>query len=507
MYNPLLLIDFYKACHAEQYPTGMTKIYSPGTPRLSRLKDVKEVTYIGGQAFSKEFLIKAFNDCFFSLPEEEVVKQYKRIMTNTLTKDESRVDKIRDLHRLGYLPIALYTIPEGMATAIGVPQSCFVNTHPDFAWLTNTLETLYSCYIWHIQIAVEVGKRYRRIVDKYVEKTCSVGVRSARVLGDFSMRGQHCAESAMKASAGWLCSFLNTATVPAILWLEDNYNCNIETEEVGFGALSFEHSTVTSNYALDGNEETLLKRALTEIYPNNNFSFLTDSYDHDNFMENVIVNCKEEILTHNGTILFRGDSGDPVQIVTSMVFRLWEVFGGTVNEKGYKVLNSHVRAIYGDSITPQRCQAIYEILESNGYSIENVVLGVGSFSFMCLETIDENADWGYYITHPAAKKPSPKFNPYTRDTFGYAIKATYGEDKNGNPVMIYKQPKALAWKKSPKGCIIVAPDGQSYTDGHTFEEAHGEGIENLLELVFKNGKMVKETSLKEIRERMYGGKF
>lgn len=505
MYNPLLLIDFYKACHAEQYPEGMTMIYSPGTPRLSRLNDVDEVGYFGGQAFAKEYLIKAFNECFFNLPEEEVVRQYKRIMMNTLTKDESRADKIIALHRLGYLPVALYTIPEGAATKIGVPQSCFVNTHPDFAWLTNTLETLYSCYIWHIQVAMEVGKRYRKIVDEFVEKTCSPGVRAARCLGDFSMRGQHCPESAMKASAAWLLSFLNTATVPAIMWLEDNYNCDCEHEEVGYGALSFEHSTVTSNYALDGDEETLLKRALTEIYPNDNFSFLTDSYDHDNFMANVIPACKDEILAHNGTILFRGDSGDPVTIVTDMVFVLWQIFGGTVNEKGYKVLDKHVKAIYGDSITPQRCKAIYEILESYGFSVENVVLGVGSFSFMCLEEvvdIDCYDGFGDPTTEQVIR-----FNPYTRDTFGYAIKATYGEDKNGAPVMIYKQPKALTWKKSPKGCIVVAADGQSYTDEHTFEEAHGPAAENLLELVFRDGKMIKETSLKEIRTRMYGEDF
>ena len=577
MYNPLLLIDFYKACHAEQYPHGMTRIYSPGTPRMSRLKDIEEVVYIGGQAFSKEILIKAFNEAFFSLPEEEVVRQYHRIMFNSLTKDDSRADKIRDLHRLGYLPIALYTVPEGTSTKIGVPQNVFVNTHPDFAWLTNTLETLYSTYIWHIQIAAEVGKRYRKIVDEYVEKTCDPDVRAARMLGDFSMRGQHCEVSAMKASAAWLCSFLNTATVPALMWLEDNYNCNIETEEVGYGALSFEHSTVTSNYALDGDEETLLKRALTEIYPNDNFSFLTDSYDHDNFLLNVVPACKDEILAHNGTILFRGDSGDPVEIIAGkkieavlldedeledleeyfryyardnelgwetryfningtfykvdfepeyiqergaysdcdydflddynikyeeiepslellgMVWWLDQIFGSTLNSKAYKVLNPKVKAIYGDSMTPSRVREAYERLAAQGYAINNVVFGVGSFSFMGIETIDEDGNVSY--------------GPYTRDTFGYAIKATYGEDKDGNPVMIYKQPKALAWKKSPKGCIIVAPDGQSYTDGHTFEEAHSEGVENLLELVFKDGKMVKETSLKEIRERMYGGKF
>jgi nicotinamide phosphoribosyltransferase len=392
------------------------------------------------------------------------------------------------------------------------------------------------------------------------------------------MRGQHCEVSAMKASAAWLCSFLNTATVPAIMWLEDNYNCNIETEEVGYGALSFEHSTVTSNYAIDGDEETNLKRALTEIYPNDNFSYLTDSYDHDNFLLNVVPACKDEILAHNGTILFRGDSGDPVEIIAGkkieavlfdedeladledyfkdyaydndidgedtcyfningtfykvffqpeytnergawtdtkywfiedynikyeeiepslellgMVWYLDQIFGSTLNSKAYKVLNPHVKAIYGDSMTPSRVREAYERLTAQGYAINNVVFGVGSFSFMGIETIDEDGNVSY--------------GPYTRDTFGYAIKATYGEDADGNPVMIYKQPKALAWKKSPKGCIIVAPDGQSYTDGHTFEEAHGEGVENLLELVFKDGKMVKETSLKEIRERMYGGKF
>lgn len=503
MYNPLLMIDFYKATHAEQYPEGMTMIYSPGTPRMSRLDDVTEVAYFGGQAFAKQTLIDAFNDSFFGRPEEEVVAEYNRVLTYTLGAGTYSDEKIRALHRLGYLPIALYTIPEGKSTAIGVPQNVFVNTHPDFAWLTNTLESMYSAYIWHIQISVEVGRRYRKIVDEYVAKTCDDGVRSARMLGDFSFRGQHSPESAMKSSAGWLLSFLNTATVPAIMWLEDYYNCDVTEEEVGFGAISTEHSVMCSNAAVDGDEITQVKRLLTEIYPNNNFSMVSDSYDYWNLVDNILPQCKEEIMNHNGCLLVRGDSGDPVQVITETVFHLWDQFGGTVNSKGYKVLDPHVKAIYGDSITPQRCEAIYDILERNGFSIQNVVLGVGSFSFMCLETIDKDADWGYFATHPAAPRPAPKYNPYTRDTFGYAIKATYGEDKDGNPVMIYKQPKALAWKKSQKGCVIVAQDGQSYTDGHTFAEAHGEGVENLLQLVFKDGKMVKQTSLAEVRANMY----
>ena len=237
MYNPLLMIDFYKATHAEQYPKGMTKIYSPYSPRMSRLKDVNKVVYFGGQAFCKEYLIKAFNEYFFNRPEDEVVAEYERVLNYTLGPGTYNSDKIRSLHRLGYLPIAMYAVPEGTRTAIGVPQSVFVNTHPDFAWLTNTLETAYSCFMWHIQVSAEVGYRYRQIVQKYKDKTCDEDVRVARLLGDFSMRGQHSPESAMKSSAGWLLSFLNTATVPAIMWMEDNYNCDITKDEVGFGGI------------------------------------------------------------------------------------------------------------------------------------------------------------------------------------------------------------------------------------------------------------------------------
>ena len=494
MYNPLLMIDFYKAVHSEQYPRQengsplLKRIYSPYTPRMSRLADVDKVTYFGGQAFCKEYLIKAFNEYFFNRPEDEVVKEYCRVLTYTLGPGTYNPDKIRALHQLGYLPIAMFAVPEGTRTAIGVPQSVFVNTHDDFAWLTNTLETAYSCYMWHMQVSAEVGYRYRQIVQKYRDITCETSVKVRRLLGDFSMRGQHSPESAMKSSAGWLLNFVNTATVPAIMWMEDNYNCNIETEEVGFGAISTEHSVMCSNAAVDGDEITHVKRLLTEVYPTSNFSMVSDSYDFRRMVTEILPQCKKEIMEHDGYIAIRGDSGDPVEVVTWTVFELWKTFGGYTNSKGYKVLDRHVKAIYGDSITPQRCEKIYQILMENGFSIENVSLGVGSFSFMCLETYDELG------VH---------YNPYTRDTFGIAIKATYGETIHDIPVMIFKNPKELSWKKSQKGCVIVAPDGQSYTDDHTFDIAHDPDNDNLLELVFVNGEMIKEQSLAEIRERLY----
>ena len=175
--------------------------------------------------------------------------------------------------------------------------------------------------------------------------------------------------------------------------------------------------------------------------------------------------------------------------IMGTVWALDQIFGHTVNTKGYKVLPPQIKAIYGDSITPQRCEEIYKRLTAMGYAINNVSLGVGSFSFMCLETIDNDGTVHY--------------NPYTRDTFGIAIKATYGELEDGTPINIFKNPKALSWKKSQKGCVIVAEDGQSYTDEHTFEEAHSNIFNNLLRPVFVDGYMWVEQSLSEIRDRMY----
>lgn len=573
---PLLMIDFYKATHHEQYPKGLTKLVSYYTPRLSRLPDTDKLTFFGLQAFCKEYLIDAFNNEFFNKRKEDVVKEYNRVLTATLGPNTYDSKKIEDLHDLGYLPLQILAVPEGTRTPMGVPQIEITNTHPRFAWLVNTIETMLSCTLWHTQVSAEVGYRYREIVNKYHALSCDDTVPASSLLGDFSMRGQHSVESATKSSAAWLLSFRNTATVPAIMWLEDNYECDCTKDIVGLGAISTEHSVMCSNFTVDGDEITGIRRLLREVYPHNNFSMVSDSYDYWNLVKNILPQLHDEIMEHDGCLSIRGDSGDPVEVIAGLpliavpkgkvksfddldiwieeeafdnhwldecdvlveyndkiykahifpnwtserggltdndygviesygvdieddyepcaedmgtVWALWKEFGGSANTKGYKVLNPHVKAIYGDSITPQRCEEIYKRLTDKGFAVNNVSLGVGSFSFMCLE----NKDGSY--------------SPYTRDTFGIAVKATYGEIKN-RPFMIYKAPKALSWKKSQRGCCTLAPDCQSYTDGHTWKElTENPDIDEGMELVFADSKMKRTYSLDEIRQRLHGGNF
>lgn len=424
---------------------------------------------------------------FFARPEEEVVKEYKRIMDATLGEHIYGIEKIQNLHRIGYLPLEILALPEGTLVPMQIPMFGITNTHNEFAWLPQALESLISAESWHPMLAATVGYTYRQIVNKYYDLTCD-GAPNAKALGAFDFRGEECTFSAIKAGAGWCLSFLNTATVPTIPYLEQMYNCNCTKEPVAFGSPSTEHSVMCSNFAIDGNEITLLRRLLTEIYPHANFSAVLDSYDYWNVIDNILPELHDEIMNHDGCMLMRGDSGDCVEVVTQTVFKLWDQFGGTVNSKGYKVLDSHVKAIYGDSITVQRCEEIYKILMKNGFACSNVVLGVGSFSMQCIE---ENGI----------------LKPFTRDTFSSCIKATYCEIE-GSPYPIFKNPKDGGFKKSQRGCCVVTCDEDGtyqYDDGFTWAEA--EVPENQLKTIYKDGVLVREQTLRDIRRRLHGGNF
>ena len=495
MTNAMLLIDFYKAVHAEMLPKGITKSVSYFTPRMSRVKMWDKVVMFGLQAFCREYLITYFKENFFDRPLEEVLREYKRIMDAALGKDAYKIEKIEKLWKIGCLPIEIQALPEGTLVPMHIPMFCITNTHPDFAWLPQALESLISAEMWHPMLAATVGYTYRQIVNKYYDLTCDDNVPRARALGAFDFRGEECLQSAVKAGAGWCLSFLNTATVPTIPYLEDNYFCNCETQPVAYGSPSTEHSVMCSNYAVDGDEESLIKRLLTEIYPNTSFSCVCDSYDYWNVVENILPKLKIEILEHNGCFLVRGDSGDCVEVVTQTVFKLWDIFGGTINSKGYKVLDPHVKAIYGDSITIQRCEAIYEILMENGFACSNVALGVGSFSFQCVE---ENGI----------------LKPFTRDTFSSCIKATYCEI-DGKPYPIFKNPKGCDFKRSQKGCCavhtILPERGDEdiylqYVDNLTWDEAYNDPY-NRMRTVFKDGEMIREQSLYHIRNKLHKGEF
>lgn len=556
-----LMSDYYKQAHAEQYPEDMTLLVDYLTPRTCRLEGVDYLISFGHQGFVKEFLVEYFNRTFFNIPEEQAIKEHERVIKYTLSKDNVSIDKIRDLHRLGYLPIEIRVIPEGTKVPIHVPILEIRNTHPDFIWVVGFIESVMSCELWYPMTVANQSYHYREIASKYYNKTVENGENLVKhAISEFGFRGGKGREAGILASAAFLTSFDKTATIPALLYLEDYYNCNIEDGTVGGGMISTEHSVMCSNYALDGDEKTFLNKLFTEIYPTENVSVVCDSYDYWNTVGNIICKeLKDKVMSRNGCIFVRGDSGHPEEIIagknkyplmrdsiqvenfmnklnTTAAFGdfyfkmledgkfryykfhkviggkckqavevtpdpedigtvecLFNAFGGTINSKGYIVLDSHVRAIYGDSITPQLAEEIYSRLEKNGFAACNVALGAGSFSMQCTREGD-------------------KLQPFTRDTYGIAIKATYGEMADGTPVEIFKNPKTDTgkFKKSQKGMCFVHynDEGQIvYEDGYNSKNIPSEDNGNLFVTIFKDGIVMNEQSIYDIRNRLYNNEF
>lgn len=480
--NPLLYTDGYKVDHRRQYPNNTTLVYSNWTPRKSRIKGIEKVVFFGLQYFIKKYIIEDFQDNFFNKSKAEICKKYSRRINNYLGENQVGIQHIEDLHDLGYIPMVFKALPEGVSVPIRVPMFTMYNTLPQFFWLTNYFETLLSTTVWLPCNSATIAKQYRIILDKYALETSSIPEFVDWQGHDFSMRGMAGLEAAMMSSAGHLLSFTGTDTIPTIDFLETYYNADSDKELVGGSVAATEHSVMCMG--TDEGEQDTIKRLITDVYPKGIVSIVSDTWDLWKVLTEYLPNLKNEVLSRDGKVVIRPDSGNPVHIICGnpegkteverkgVIELLWETFGGETNEKGYKELDSHIGAIYGDSITLERAELILDGLKQKGFASTNVVLGIGSFTY--------------------------QYN--TRDTFGFAMKATYGE-VDGEGREIFKDPITDdGTKKSAKGLIkIIIEDGEykMIDQVNWNEERKGE-----LKEVFRDGVVLVDEQLSEIRGRL-----
>lgn len=486
--SPILLKDGYKVGHKFQYPQGTTLVYSNLTPRKSRSAEVDEIVFFGLQYFIKEYLIRQFNEEFFNRPKAEVVRTYARRMDNYLGKDSITYHHIAELHDLGYLPLEIKALAEGSLVPMRVPIFTIKNTRPAFFWLTNMLETLLSAVLWKPSTSATTAFEYLRMFTRYGRETVGEDLSFIPWQGhDFSFRGMSGIEDAVMSGAGHLLSFSGTDTIPAIDFLEQYYHADCEKELIGGSVPATEHSVMCMGTQDD--EIRTFERLINEVYPAGVVSIVSDTWDFWQVVTEFLPRLKSAILDRDGKVVIRPDSGDPVRIIVgdptapagSAAYKgaiecMWETFGGSITSKGYKLLDSHIGLIYGDSITTDRQLAILEGLKKKGFASYNVVLGIGSYTYE-------------YVT---------------RDTFGFAMKATYGE-VNGVGRDIFKDPKTDdGTKKSAKGLMQVyrnpATGKLALKDQCTWEE-EGQGE---LKTVFKDGKLLVDWTLAEIREKVRG---
>ena len=574
--NPIFHTDSYKLSHKKMTSNGVETIYSNYTPRFDDYMRARYKTFDGGivwfgmQYALRKILVEIWRDNFFNKPKEEVIAEAKRFLVPYIGMED--LSHFEDLHDLGYLPLEIKALPEGSVITKGIPCFTITNTHKDYQWLPNYLESILSTEIWKPMTTATIGRTFRKLVNKFAMETEGNLDNTDYQLHDFSLRGQSGVESAAAVGGGFLLSTKGTDNVPALAFVEHYYDSPFsETFNIANSVPAGEHGVTTLGIQLhakrlknitslryeDPTEADYLHYGEVEYvkevlkkFDTGIVSYVADSYDYFSFLDRVLPAVKNEVMARDGKFVVRGDSGDPVEIIAgvkiidyssienyniaatdaayaginldnivdganSTIFsykgrthkvqynvttdehglldivtiesavqydlttqekgtieRLWEIFGGTVNELGYKVLDSHIGMIYGDGITEQRATEILTRLKDKGFVSTCIVFGIGSYTL----------------------------NMISRDDLGTAIKATSAV-VNGERVAIYKEPKTDTSKKSARGLLCVTHSmfgGYELSDNVTVASANT----GLLQTVWKDGEFVQTVTFDDVIKKL-----
>ena len=551
--------DWYKPGHKPMYDQNTKLIFSNLTPRNDKNfahyadKNARGVIIMGTRRMAMDALVTLWKG-FFKMKRDAAVKKFARMSRNSLGEAAPSAECWGELHDLGYLPIEVRSLPEGVLCPIGVPVYTIHNTVEQFFWVTNYVETLMSTESWKTITNATAAFQYKRVAMAYALETCDNTDHVNFQCHDFSLRGLSNLEDGYKSGIAHLSAFTGTDNILSIETIHEYYG--IDEEQFVAGSIpASEHSVATTNISrivkdleahfphligdVDGlryiAEKEFLLKYITKIVPKGFCSYVADSYDYWAVITRILVELKEEIMSREGRLVVRPDSGDPVHVVAGFIVEefadinafangstgvttevaylrkedmyleiyenqygaidyreiprheavgsiqmLWEIFGGEVNSKGYKVLDSHIGMIYGDSITVEREKEILKRLKAKGFASSNIVFGVGSFTY--------------------------QFN--TRDTFGIAVKAT-GCFIDDYEIMVSKEPKTDPGKRSAKGFIKVVRDTDGVlkqVDNISFENINDE--DNELQLLFRNGEVFipqvdgRDENFNDIRSRV-----
>lgn len=625
-WNAIVANDTYKQSHFEQNPGKTSLTYSHLTPRFTKYMKLKfpmmpEKVVVYGLQMVVQNLTELWKERFFDRPFEDTYNEAYRVLGPMIGMED--FDRYKQLHELGYLPLEFKGIEEGSHVDINIPVLTVQNTHEDFGWLTNYVESTILQDIFKPLSVATLTRELALLRDSYFEKTVSDMSAKDFALHEFSFRGQSGYYSASAACSAYLLYTKGTDTSSAVQAAQYFYNAD---STIAGSIPAFEHSTATAgiqyfknvykdavelnfevepflalynegvedkyklkastvkkafkvikkvakrmegsseeDIALGTAEAFNLARVLLQVYPTGIFAYVSDSYDYQRLVSIILPALKEIIMSRDGKLVIRPDSGDPVQIVagtfkpealftseeeaiaelrdtasdyfnaeissegyadevkylvlikgqpacvtvTAEIGRerggmtdndyyvvnkvntpevsyfllsdkhkgtvevLSEIFGYTTNDKGYKVLDSHIGLVYGDGINYNRIQNMYENLSLKGFASSNICLAAGA----------------YILAH------------ISRDDLGFAIKASKNII-NGREINVYKQPKTDSSKSSAKGFFKVVKDETGkYTliDNVTkTEEEEGE-----LKSFWKNGEFTRRTSWTEIQTRLF----
>lgn len=560
-----LQMDIYKNFHPAAYHEDVEEVeanYINRSGKYSNVPDGSYVVHVGLQSYTFSYLIEEWNRTFFSLPKEVAVANHKAVM-DAMLGYENDVERYEELHDLGYLPLEIRAVPEGTVLPYGVAPFAMRNTHPNFRWLANGLETVTSAEVWPISTSCTTSIAYMAKAREYFAKTGKPMDLLSFMGHDFSFRGMFGRQAAAMSGFGHLAAgWCGTDTVPAVLYAAQYYGAKIGEELIGASVNATEHSVMCASlfifqkeleetgecrgHKLDWlkyvlkTEDTLLcaefiliEKLMDEVAPEGILSIVCDSNDFWEVVMKILPALKDKILARDGKIVVRPDSGDPVKILTGYVVadqEDWYEYGNFCEAvrlpdgRVYRVqdLVEYLAHLEGaqdqgtkglDGFTPlMECETkgLIEVLAEQfgteptelGYHELNPKIGAIYGDSITLERQDKiysRLADKGFCPEPVLGIGSFTFQFVTRDTHGSAFKATNVVLKDGSSIALEKNPKTDPSKRSAKGIVRVDKD----EDGNIFMEqgcSREEATKGMMDVVFLDGQLMKFQTLEDIRQ-------
>lgn len=449
--NPILNTDSYKVTHHRQYPPGMTGMYSYLEARGG---SYSEIVFFGLQYYLKEYLSRRVT----AEDIQEAEEFFKKHFQGAILFNRDGWEHILQKHG-GKLPVSIKAIPEGSVLPSKNVLLTIESTDEACPWIANYLETLLV-QVWYGTTIATNSRAMKQLLQRAALRS-GTAQHLDRMLHDFGFRGVSSVETAAMGGAAHLLQFSSTDNLAGLVMARDYY----QTAMAGYSQPASEHSTVTA-WGRDG--ELKAYRHMLESYPEGSIVAVSDSYDIYAACKQYWGNELKQMVEHrNGCLIIRPDSGDPCRTLPKILSILEAGFGCRENEKGYKMLPPYVRLLQGDGIAVDTLSRIVDAILFEGYSLDNVFFGSGGGLLQ-------------------------RFN---RDTLQIACKCS-SIVVDGSSRDIYKEPITSPWKSSKRGRFKVLHTDRGYET--VAESTPGE---DCLREVFRNGEILIEDSLDEIRHR------
>jgi nicotinamide phosphoribosyltransferase len=458
MTNIILATDSYKHSHFLQYPPEARAISAYVEARKCEFSD--RLVFFGLQTYLIDLLGKPVS--MADVDEAEAICAAHRIPFN-----RPGWSAIVTRHG-GWLPLEIRALAEGTVAPTATPLVEVVNTDPEMPWLTTFVETALLRAIWYPTTVATLSAKCRAVIRAGLEQSSDDPEGQLPFkLHDFGARGASSGESAGLGGMAHLVNFSGTDTMEGLLAARRYYGA----EMPGFSIPAAEHSTMTS-WGRDRETDAYANMLDRFEGPSRIVAVVSDSYDLDRAVRDIWGDTlREKVLTRQGTLVVRPDSGDPIETPVRTVKALWERFGGTVNAKGYRVLDPHVRVIQGDGMNVDSIATLVTRMVAEGFAIDNIAFGMGGGLLQLVN----------------------------RDTLRFAMKADAMLDDAGVWHDVSKTPITDPGKGSKAGrqAVVAGPDGRLATRRL---DATAPG-EDLLVPVWRNGELLVRHGFDEVRAR------